>query len=91
MDHSYVPTERPLVRRAQAPSRACPCEGGDWPKATAGGGAERVLYGAEHGATFPVVENGAPSTSIRCMITASLRANATEAFLIPPRSTSRIA
>src|SRR5271169_438901 len=35
--------------------------------------------------------NSVPSTSIRCMITASLRANTTFAFFIPTRLASRMA
>ena len=47
--------------------------------------ARSVLYDAEHGATLPMVVNGVLSTSIRCMMTASLRASATLAFFIPLR------
>src|SRR5947209_431863 len=42
-----------------------------------------ILYGSHAAATSLVHRNSVPSTQMRCMITASRRANATIAFFIP--------
>jgi hypothetical protein len=44
-----------------------------------------ILHGSHAGSTSRLHRNSVPSTHMRCMITASRRANATIAFFIPRR------